>query len=122
MNYLDPQSEKAWLHLVALEKELMTGQGFLRRYIHADDFGKSETNFLICSFWHVEVLACVGRIDEAITNFEKLLLCSNHLGLLSEDVDEHKGQWGNFPQTYSHVGLMNAAFRIANKLNLPIFY
>ena len=70
----------------------------------------------------MEALACVGRLDDAIRKFENLLQYSNHLLLFSEDVDEETGsQWGNFPQAYSHVGLMNAAYRIAIKLDRPVF-
>jgi GH15 family glucan-1,4-alpha-glucosidase len=122
MNYLDPASDRAKDHLKALEAELKTKNGLIYRYLHADDFGKPKTTFLICAFWYVEALACVGRIDEAVVEFEKLMQYSNHLKLFSEDVDEETGsQWGNFPQAYSHVGLMNAAYRIAMKLDKPIF-
>lgn len=122
MNYLDPNSEEARNHLKALEQELRTPTGLFYRYLHADDFGKPKTTFLICAFWYVEALACVGRLDEAIKAFENLLPYANHLMLFSEDVDEEDGsQWGNFPQAYSHVGLMNAAYRIAMKLDRPIF-
>jgi GH15 family glucan-1,4-alpha-glucosidase len=122
MNYLDPGSEKAKSHLQALEKELKGRNGLFFRYKHEDDFGMPETTFLICAFWYVEALACVGRLDEAIEVFEELVQYGNHLGLLSEDVHEINGsQWGNFPQAYSHVGLMNAAFRIARKLDKPEF-
>jgi GH15 family glucan-1,4-alpha-glucosidase len=92
------------------------------RYLHTDDFGKPETTFLITAFWHVEALACVGRVEEAKQQFEQLLKYTNHLGLLSEDVHSGNGsQWGNFPQAYSHVGLMNAAYRIAKKIDKPNF-
>ncbi|MEO5909782.1 MAG: glycoside hydrolase family 15 protein [Pelobium sp.] len=122
MNYLDPNSQRAKDHLIALEKELKTPSGLFYRYVHADDFGKPETTFLICAFWYVEALACVGRIDDAIREFEKLMPYANHLMLFSEDVDEETGSmWGNFPQAYSHVGLMNAAYRIANRLNKPLY-
>lgn len=121
MGYLDPNSERAKKHLLALESELKTEQGFFYRYKHADDFGKPETSFLICGYWYSEALACVGRLDEAVVVLENLIKTSNHLGLLSEDVGEDGSQWGNFPQTYSHVGLMNAAFRIARKLDKPLF-
>ncbi|MFC3200013.1 glycoside hydrolase family 15 protein [Parapedobacter deserti] len=122
MHYLDPSSERARAHLEALERELKTPQGLFYRYLHADDFGKPKSTFLICAFWYVEALASVGRVDEAITTFERLLTYANHLMLFSEDVDESNGsQWGNFPQAYSHVGLMNAAYRIATKLDRPIF-
>ncbi|UOQ96537.1 glycoside hydrolase family 15 protein [Hymenobacter sp. 5317J-9] len=122
MGYLDPASELASTHLAALEKELKTPEGLFYRYRHPDDFGTPETTFLICSFWYVEALACVGRVDDAIREFEKLTRYTNHLGLLSEDVDAKTGsQWGNFPQAYSHVGLMNAAYRISKKLDKPSF-
>lgn len=122
MNYLDPASERAKDHLVALENELKGKNGLFYRYLYKDDFGKPKTTFLICAFWYVEALAAVGRIDDAIKEFESLIKFSNHLLLFSEDVDERDGsQWGNFPQAYSHVGLMNAAYRIAMKLDRPIF-
>ena len=122
MGYLDPASAKARQHLVELEKELMTPEGLFYRYRHEDDFGTPETTFLICSFWYVEALAAVGRLPDAIREFERLLQYTNHLGLLSEDVDAKTGsQWGNFPQAYSHVGLVNAAYRISKKLDRPNF-
>ena len=122
MQYLDPNSDRAKDHLAALEKELKTPNGLFYRYLHSDDFGKPKTTFLVCAFWYVEALACVGRLEDAKREFGNLLKFSNHLLLFSEDVDEEDGsQWGNFPQAYSHVGLMNAAYRIAMKLDVPIF-
>jgi GH15 family glucan-1,4-alpha-glucosidase len=122
MNYLDPASQRAKDHLLALEKELRTPNGLFYRYLYKDDFGKPKTTFLICAFWYVEALASVGRLDDAQREFANLLQYSNHLLLFSEDVDENDGsQWGNFPQAYSHVGLMNAAYRIAMKLDRPVF-
>lgn len=121
MNYLDPNTEKAKNHLRVLEEEL-ADNGLFYRYKHQDDFGTPETTFLICAFWYVETLAAVGRVEDAIEKFESLLKYANHLGLLSEDVDATTGsQWGNFPQTYSHVGLVNAASRISKKLDKPNF-
>jgi GH15 family glucan-1,4-alpha-glucosidase len=118
IGYLDPKSDKARKHVEVLEAELKTPEGLFYRYKHADDFGEPETTFLICAFWYVETLATVGRVDEAIEIFEQLVSYSNHLGLLSEDVDATDGsQWGNFPQAYSHVGLVNAAFAINKKLD-----
>jgi GH15 family glucan-1,4-alpha-glucosidase len=122
MGYLDPTSEKAKRHLKVLEDELLTENGLFYRYKHIDDFGKPESTFLICSFWYVEALARMNRVEDAIHIFENLLKHGNHLGLLSEDVDAETGsQWGNFPQMYSHVGLINAAFTISRKLDKPIF-
>ena len=122
MHYLDPESEKAKQHLRVLESELKTPEGLFYRYKHPDDFGTPESTFLICAFWYIEALACVGRTDEAVAGFENLTSYANHLGLLSEDVHAATGsQWGNFPQAYSHVGLMNAAFRISRRLDKPVF-
>lgn len=122
MGYLPPRSKKARSHLKALEEKLMSPDKLFYRYIHDDGFGAPETTFLICSFWYIDALALMGRISEAIELFQELLKYRNHLGLLSEDIDTNTGsQWGNFPQTYSHVGQINSAIRIARKLDLPIF-
>ncbi|ADR22452.1 glucoamylase [Marivirga tractuosa] len=122
MNYIPHDSQKAKDHLKALEEDLRVGKGLFYRYKHADDFGEPETTFLICAFWYVEALACVGRTEEAMEAFEELVGYSNHVGLLSEDVKSSDGSmWGNFPQAYSHVGLVNAAYRINNKLDKPDF-
>lgn len=123
MNYLDPSSEKAKKHLEQVEQELKGEHGLFYRYLHKDDFGKPKSTFLVCAFWYVEALAAVGRLEEAQDVFKQLLSFGNHLMLFSEDVDEDDcSQWGNFPQAYSHVGLINAAYRIAVKLDKPAFF
>lgn len=122
MGYLDPNSAKAKDHLNSLEKELKGEKGLFYRYLHKDDFGKPKSTFLVCAFWYVEALACVGRVEEAREVFKELLSFGNHLMLFSEDINDSDGsQWGNFPQAYSHVGLVNAAYRIAMKLDKPTF-
>jgi GH15 family glucan-1,4-alpha-glucosidase len=121
MGYLDPNSEKAKLHLKALEGLLKTDQGLFYRYVHQDDFGKPEATFLVCAFWYVDALACVGRIDDATKTLDNILSFANHLNIFSEDVGLDGSQWGNYPQTYSHVGLINAVFRISKKLDAPGF-
>jgi len=121
MNYLDPNSQKAKDHLKALESLLKTEQGLFYRYVHQDDFGKPEATFLVCAFWYVDALACVGRVDDAISTLDGILKYTNHLGIFSEDVGIDGSQWGNYPQTYSHVGLINAAFRIYKKMDTPNF-
>ncbi|MCA1761768.1 MAG: glycoside hydrolase family 15 protein [Flavobacteriales bacterium] len=122
MGYIPHDSQRAADHLKALEEDLRAGKGLFYRYLQEDDFGKPESTFLICGFWYAEALACVGRVDDAMEAFEDLSSRANHLGLLSEDVDEKSGSmWGNFPQAYSHVGLVNAAARINSRLNRPGF-
>lgn len=122
MGYLPADSERAASHLRALEEGLRAKGGLFYRYQHADDFGLPEVAFLVCGFWYVRALTAVGRLEDAIHTFEQLLRYSNHLGILSEDVDPVTGsQWGNCPQTYSHVGVINCAFDIWKKLDRPNF-
>ena len=101
--------------LEAIEKALRNGN-HLMRYRAADDFGEPENAFNICTFWYIEALAVTGRNDEARELFEKMLEFRNHLGLLSEDLDPRTGElWGNFPQTYSMVGIINSARRLSRQ-------
>lgn len=87
---------------------------YLFRYKAADDFGEPENAFNICTFWYIDALAAIGRRDEARVMFENMLSKRNHLGLLSEHLDTQTGeQWGNFPQTYSMVGLISSAMRLS---------
>lgn len=97
----------------AIERELSDGP-FVYRYKAEDDFGAPAHPFLICSFWLIDALAAIGRKERARELFERVLACRNHLGLLSEHLDRTTGElWGNFPQTYSHVGLINGAMRLS---------
>ena len=99
--------------LEAIERGLKDGD-WLYRYRHHDDFGHPETAFTICAFWYVNALAMAGRRDEAREHFERLLARRTRLGLLSEDIDPTSGEWwGNFPQTYSLVGIVNSAIRLS---------
>jgi GH15 family glucan-1,4-alpha-glucosidase len=121
MDYLDHRGDTAKGHIAGLEKELLAERGLFYRYKHYDDFGFPESTFLVCAFWYVDALACVGRIDDARRNLDQLLQFSNHLGIFSEDATTDGSQWGNFPQTYSHVGLINAACRISRKMDKADF-
>ncbi len=108
--------------LQRLQKELLTPEGMVYRYRAIDDFGDTHATFLICTYWYIESLTCLGFLREAEECLKNLLQHSNHLGLLSEDLtSEDGGQWGNFPQTYSHVGLINTVCRLARKRDLMIF-
>ena len=99
--------------LERIEQELRVGD-LMFRYKHADDFGKPENAFTICAFWYVNALAASGRVDEARERFSRLLELRNPLGLLSEDITPATGElWGNFPQTYSMVGVIGSALRLS---------
>jgi len=86
-------------------------RGWLKRYRTNDGFGVPIVAFTLCTFWLVEALARLGRAEEARALLERVHDIQSPLGLLSEDVDPTSGvMWGNFPQAYSHVGLIHAAF------------
>jgi GH15 family glucan-1,4-alpha-glucosidase len=94
-------------------EELKRGD-FIYRYVVKDDFGHPETAFLVCTFWYIDALAAIGRTIEARTLFEKIMGYRNRFGLFSEDVDPKTGElWGNFPQAYSMVGLINSAMNLS---------
>jgi GH15 family glucan-1,4-alpha-glucosidase len=88
--------------------------GHLKRYATPDDFGQPESAFTVCTLWHIETLARLGRKDEARALYEDILGVRNPLGLLSEGLHLDTGElWGNFPQTYSMVGLIRCALRLS---------
>ncbi len=93
--------------------------GFLRRYpqeSHVDGLPQGEGTFLACSFWYVQAIAMQGRKEEARRHFEFLLKLANDVGLLPEEYDVGRKRFvGNFPQAFSHVGLVNAACAIAGE-------
>jgi len=99
--------------VAAVEHRLKKGD-FVFRYVAPDDFGEPQTAFIVCTFWYIDALVALGRKEEARALFETLLACRNHVGLLSEDVEPaNRRLWGNFPQTYSMVGLINSAVRLS---------
>ena len=109
-----PASDPRMLGTIEAVQQELCVDGFIWRY--SDDHGNlpGEGSFLVCSFWMVENLALLGRMEEAKKLFERLLGVCNEVGLLSEQYDPASKQlWGNFPQAFSHVGLINAAHRLA---------
>jgi len=113
VNFIDPKDPRFVSTVDALEKSLCDGP-YMRRYEAPDDFGKPETAFNICTFWRIDALARIGRRGQAREIFEVMLQSRNPLGLLSEDTHPVTGEmWGNFPQTYSMVGTINAAVRLS---------
>ena len=113
VGFIDPRDPRFISTVERLETVLGDGP-HMRRYEAPDDFGRPETAFNICAFWRLDALARIGRTEQAREIFETLLASRNHLGLLSEDVDPQTGElWGNFPQTYSMVGIINGATRLS---------
>jgi GH15 family glucan-1,4-alpha-glucosidase len=113
LGFIEPTDKRFVSTLGAIERELVRGD-LVYRYVHPDDFGVPANTFTMCSFWYVNALAAVGRLDEARLIFEKLLKRRNSAGLLSEDIDPVNGElWGNFPQTYSMVGIITCATRLS---------
>ncbi|MBP8062709.1 MAG: glycoside hydrolase family 15 protein, partial [Brevundimonas sp.] len=109
LGFLDARDPRQVATFDAIERDLKKGP-YLFRYIEADDFGEPETAFNFCTFWFIEALHQNGRDAEAREIFEEMLSRRTHAGLLSEDLSlEDKELWGNYPQTYSLVGIINCA-------------
>jgi len=103
-----PAADARWRStLDVVRRELKSGN-HLFRYVAADDFGAPTMAFTACTFWYVDALARAGELGEARELFDDLIAHRKRLGLLSEDLDPRTGAlWGNFPQTYSLVGVLN---------------
>lgn len=109
LRFLAPSDPRFRATLKAVEHRLRRGSHMLR-YAHEDDFGLPASAFNFCTFWLIEALQLTGRSSEARTLFEEMLSRRTAAGLLSEDIDPVSGElWGNYPQTYSLVGLINCA-------------
>ncbi|MBX3477016.1 MAG: glycoside hydrolase family 15 protein [Brevundimonas sp.] len=109
LGFLDARDPRQVETFNAIERDLKKGP-YLFRYVEPDDFGEPETAFNFCTFWFIEALHQNGRSDEARAMFEEMLNRRTHAGLLSEDIAVETGElWGNYPQTYSLVGIINCA-------------
>jgi len=115
VGFLAADDSRFALTVAAIERELRQGD-YIFRYVEKDDFGAPENAFIVCTYWHIYALAALGRSDEARLLFENLLARHNSHGLIAEHLDVRTGeQWGNFVQTYSMVGLINAAIRLSKR-------
>lgn len=113
LGFLAADDPKYIATVARIEQDLRRGN-HLMRYSVADDLGVPQVAFNACTFWYIDALAALGRKDEARELFESMLASRNSLGLLSEDIDLQNGElWGNFPQTYSMVGLIHSAMRLS---------
>ncbi|MEE8434502.1 MAG: glycoside hydrolase family 15 protein, partial [bacterium] len=84
----------------------------------SDGLTGEEGTFCMCSFWYVECLARAGRLDESRLYFEKMLSYANHLGLFAEELGPCGEHLGNFPQAFTHLALISAAYDLDRRLNL----
>ena len=105
----------------ATEAELTSPHGYVYRYKGYDDgLGGSEGAFTVCGFWLADDLIALGEIERATAIFDSLRECANDLGLLSEEIDGNTGQMlGNFPQAFSHMGLINTAVQLDRAATRP---
>ncbi len=109
VRFVSPDDPRMAATIAAVEKGLRRGP-YMLRYAIPDDFGEPKTAFNICTFWLIEALHLSGRAEEARTLFEEMLDRRTAAGLLSEDIAFDGAElWGNYPQTYSLVGLINCA-------------
>src|SRR3569833_2745115 len=117
LRFIAPDDPRFLATFEAVEQELRRGEHMLR-YVAEDDFGEPETAFNFCTFWLIEALHLVGRTEEARALFGAMLSHTTKSGLLSEDLDFRTGElWGNFPQTYSLVGIINCAGHLSKSWN-----
>ncbi|MBM4795812.1 glycoside hydrolase family 15 protein [Streptomyces sioyaensis] len=116
--FISPTDPKWLSTLDALGEELVS-DSLVYRYDprnSPDGLRGEEGTFSICSFWYVEALSRAGRVDEARLAFEKMLTYGNHLGLYAEEIGHTGEQIGNFPQAFTHLALISAAFNLDKAL------
>jgi len=126
MGFLPPDDKRVIGTIEAIQRELLTDDGFVLRYPTSggdegvDGLPGDEGAFLACSFWLADDLAMIGRLKEARDLFDRLLAIRNDLGLLAEEWDPRRQrQVGNFPQAFSHVPLIDTALRLTACGSLP---
>jgi alpha,alpha-trehalase len=97
----------------ATAERLTDERGLVYRYLAQDGLAGEEGTFLLCTFWLAQAQAMAGEVDQAVATFERAVSAINDVGLLAEEIDADGEMIGNFPQAFSHIGLINAAWAIA---------
>ena len=110
--FLEPRHPKVLATIDAVERGLLDERGLVMRYLATDGLKGDEGSFLLCTFWLAEALALADEIDRAIGLIDRVLGHANDLGLFSEEVGQDGSLLGNFPQAFSHVGLIHAAYAV----------
>jgi GH15 family glucan-1,4-alpha-glucosidase len=112
LGFLPPDDPRVIATVEAVDRDLGVN-GHIYRYLADDGLEGDEGSFVFCTLWMVNALARSGQVERARERFEVVLSCASDLGLLSEEIDPHTGeQLGNFPQAFSHVGIITAALAI----------
>lgn len=117
VGFLPPEDQRLLSTIDAVEQGLSDERGLVYRYRGEDGFDSSEGTFLLCTFWLAHALALTGQPDRAQATLQRAAAQASDLGLLAEQVDPTSGELlGNFPQAFSHIGLINAAAALAAAL------
>jgi GH15 family glucan-1,4-alpha-glucosidase len=117
VGFLSATDARMLATITAIDERLTDDQGLVYRYRTeegVDGLASEEGTFLLCTFWLAQALALADQVDRARVVFERAAGFANDLGLLSEEVEPKTGELlGNFPQAFSHIGLVNAAWAIS---------
>jgi GH15 family glucan-1,4-alpha-glucosidase len=114
VGFLPPDDARVLATIDAIEQRLTDDRGLVFRYMAADGLEGEEGTFLLCTFWLAQVLALADQPVRAREVFDRAAAFVNDVGLLAEEVDPRSGELlGNFPQAFSHIGLINAAWAIS---------
>jgi GH15 family glucan-1,4-alpha-glucosidase len=112
-------TDPRWLSTLDAITDELVSDSLVYRYdpgASPDGLAGDEGTFSMCSFWYVEALARAGQLDQARLIFEKMLSYANHLGLYSEEIGPTGELLGNFPQAFTHLALISAAFNLDRAL------
>ena len=113
VGFLPPDDSRVLATIEAIEEQLTDERGLVYRYRTEDGLAGEEGTFLLCTFWLARALALAGRPERAREVFERAVAFTNDVGLMAEEVEPESGElMGNFPQAFSHIGLVNAAWAI----------
>ncbi|HEX8361078.1 MAG TPA: glycoside hydrolase family 15 protein, partial [Longimicrobium sp.] len=120
LRFISPRDPRWTSTMRAVTRELVE-DSLVRRYrirgSHTDGFADDEGTFTICSFWYAECLSRAGDVQQARFVFEKVLGYANHLGLFAEQLGSSGEHLGNFPQAFTHLALISAAYDIDRRLS-----
>jgi GH15 family glucan-1,4-alpha-glucosidase len=120
VRFISP-TDPRWMSTLQAMKEDLVEDSLVYRYRRQggapDGLTGDEGTFAMCSFWYAEVVARAGDVQKGRFLFEKMLSYANHVGLFAEEIGPHGEHLGNFPQAFTHLGLISAAYRIDEKLS-----